>query len=398
MQALVPYFSGLKADTKLESRSRQHAPGLPAAKRSAFLGHLSAPIPELGSGAEVGRHPQRGDFRAPAASEDADEFLQRQLQLCRRDLRGSRDHVGLRHSAEAGGALGPDVVAHATRLPHDPGDRRRPRLGTTPGARGHRDDPDGDGMSPFGVRTNIPCTAASGCDPAMGMVCSRDSWTSRSLHRLSGRAEGPGVDPARVQLLGHRVRATRVHAPFTGRGQRVTFVVETVDPNEPPTAWRPARRRAWPNPTHNRAHFRVAANEGAFYELRLYNHNGTFRTQQDGIEQAPPRVAHVCYAQSAVRQRAARTRPRLHQSDRDLSAGRHQVRRDLDDRAEKVEDCRHLPGPARALLRDAGVVRQPAPDAARRADAREPGRPRRFRSQGRADVRVPHDAAGRRLP
>jgi hypothetical protein len=80
-----------------------------------------------------------------------------------------------------------------------------------------------------------------------------------------------------------------------GQGSESTSVVTLVDANEPTDGVQACPRPTPSNATYNRAHFRVAANEGAFYRIRMYNHNGTFLTQQDAAGHADPRVIHVCY-------------------------------------------------------------------------------------------------------
>jgi hypothetical protein len=74
--------------------------------------------------------------------------------------------------------------------------------------------------------------------------------------------------------------------------------VSQIEANEPGDGTLACPLPSSSNPTHNRAHFRVGANEGRFYRLSMYNRNRTFHTQRDAADGADPRVIHNCYPES----------------------------------------------------------------------------------------------------
>jgi hypothetical protein len=247
---------------------------------------------------------------------------------------------------QPGGETGPATVAPAASpvilgIEGDHVSARHPDLAAT------ATTPIGDGMTPFGVVTNIPCTLTSGCDSALGMVCSEKLFGGGSGRCLAFPVVQKDQE---VILRGYNFwdvqDARLVFTPaFPGEGSESTSVVEAVDPNEPTDAAAACPPASPANPTHNRAHFRVAANEGAFYRIHLYNHNGTFRTQKDGIDQASPRVVHVCYPPSSAEINVppdtvrgctgpAETCPQ----DGIKCAATWTTK------PRKIEDCRHLPG------------------------------------------------------
>lgn len=155
---------------------------------------------------------------------------------------------------------------------------------------------DGEGISPYGFATNIQCSAANPCDASLGMLC----------NTVFGGAVGRCVAYPVVQkdqtmvLRGYNfwdVAESRVvfDPVVPGQGTESTTIVSIVDPNEPTDSAAACPLPSLSNPTHNRAHFRVTANEGAFYRVRMFNHNGQFLTQQDGLDDADSRVIHTCY-------------------------------------------------------------------------------------------------------
>jgi hypothetical protein len=160
---------------------------------------------------------------------------------------------------------------------------------------------DGDGMSPYGAVTDIPCSLAddSGCDPNKGLVCSA-KFGGTSGHCVAY----PVVQKDHELILrGYNFwdidQARLIFSPlFPGEGTESTTIVDVVDANEPTSGAEACPLPTPDNPTHNRAHFRVTANEGHFYKLRMYNHNGNFFTQFDALEDADPRVIHVCFPDS----------------------------------------------------------------------------------------------------
>jgi hypothetical protein len=156
--------------------------------------------------------------------------------------------------------------------------------------------PIGDGISPYGVETSIPCSSVNDpCDPNLGLICGGKFGAS------AGCIAFPVVQKDQDLILrGYNFwdieSARLVFTPLVqGAGSEVTTVVTQVDANEPSDPINACLVASPANPTHNRAHFSVSANEGAFYRLHLYNHNGSFRTQQDAVGDADPRVIHVCY-------------------------------------------------------------------------------------------------------
>lgn len=153
-----------------------------------------------------------------------------------------------------------------------------------------------NGISPYGVETNIPCTLANDpCTASQGLICGQK--LNAGAHCIAFPVVQKDTD---LVLRGYNfwdVESARlVFTPLiTGSGVESTAIVREVDANEPTDGNAACPVASSANPTHNRAHFSVAANEGSFYRLHLYNHNGTFRTQRDGLEQAAPRVIHTCY-------------------------------------------------------------------------------------------------------
>lgn len=347
-QALVPYFSGLKPETKTRIRRvGETLRAIPAAERTALLGKLSV----LDPGACIAA-PKWDDIRSSVVFA-LQQPPRMRTNFCSDNFDYADGSSGARAITSAsvtlqklGGELGPDIVAPAA-SPVILGvegahvSARHPALAAT------ATTPIGDGMTPFGVVTNISCTSASGCDPALGMFCST---------RLGGENQGHCIAYPVVQkdqeliLRGYNfwdVEAARlVFTPlFPGEGSESTSVVEAVDPNEPTDGTAACPPASASNPTHNRAHFRVAANEGAFYKLRLFNHNGAFRTQQDGIDLAPPRVVHVCYPQSSDQINVPPDTVRgctapIETCPQDGV----QCAATWTTKPRKIEDCRHLPG------------------------------------------------------
>ena len=170
---------------------------------------------------------------------------------------------------------------------------RHPALQATGGT------PIGNGISPFGVETDIPCSLTNdSCDAAQGLVCG--TKISAGAHCIAFPVVQKDQD---LILRGYNFwdieSARLVLTPLiAGQGTESVTVVGQVDANEPVNGAAACPAASATNPTHNRAHFRIAANEGHFYRLRVYNHNGNFVTQRDALDDAPPRVVHVCYPSS----------------------------------------------------------------------------------------------------
>lgn len=295
--SLVPFFNGLDAGVKARVERVGNVLGaIPATKRTALLGPLAAHDPGACTAAPnwdairaavifaLQQPPRlRTNFCAGGFNYGDGTSGARAITMASRILltgiEGGPDVPAPEGSPVILGVEGEHVLA------------RHPALAATAN--------NGDGMSPYGVATGIPCNDAGGCDSSLGMVC------STRFGNTPGQCFAfPVVQKDQELILrGYNywdVEAARlVLTPvFPGEGSESTAIVTAVDPNEPSDAALACLVASPANPTHNRAHFRIAANQGAFYKLHLYNHNGTFRTQRDGIDQADPRVLHVCYPPS----------------------------------------------------------------------------------------------------
>jgi hypothetical protein len=343
-QQIAPHFSKLKPEilTRVQ-RVRETLAEIPAITRASLLGKLGGHDPGDCSAAPMWDAIKTSLIYAlgPPPRLRAD-FCSGNFDYADATSGARSITVSSRILQELGGELGPSIVAPEGSpvilgIEGDHVTARHPTLEATAAI--------GDKMSPYGVATSIPCNDPSACDPALGLVCGT---------RLSGNAvcfAFPVVQKDEELILrGYNFwdveDARLVFTPvFPGEGTESTAVVASVDANEPTdgAAACPVANPA--NPTHNRAHFRIAANEGHFYKLRLYNHNGTFRTQRDGIDQASPRVLHVCYPPSqgtinvplgTIRgcTRPVETCP---QDGATCAATWTNLPR-------KLNDCRHLPG------------------------------------------------------
>ncbi|MCB1019662.1 MAG: hypothetical protein KDC27_07015 [Acidobacteria bacterium] len=199
----------------------------------------------------------------------------------------------------------------------------------------------GEGMSPYGFVTNISCSAVNNsCDASQGLRCLGGSCVAY-----------PVVQKDQTMVLrGYNfwdvAEARLVFEPIDlGQGSESTSIISTLDPNEPLDAMQACKLPSTQNATHNRAHFRVPANEGHFYRLRMFNHNGQFLTQQDGIEDGPSRVIHTCYPVGAPADNIPQG------TIRDCTQPQETCVQDgatctttWTTPPRKLEDCRHLPG------------------------------------------------------
>jgi len=343
-QQLAPRFAGLRPEIRTRVQQlKETLAAIPGGTRASLLGTLSAQDPAACTAAPrweaikaavvfaLGPPPRlRANFCSGNFTYGDGTSGARSITMSSRVLGGG------------GGDGGPNVVApdgspvilgiegnHVT--------ARHPALAATAS--------NGDKLSPYGVATNVPCNDPSACDKDLGLVCGT---------RLGGNPvcfAFPVVQKDEdLVLRGYNywdVEGARlVFTPaFPGEGSESTSVVASVDPNEPTDGAAACPIASPANPTHNRAHFPVAANDGHFYKLRLFNHNGTFRTQRDGIDQAAPRPLHVCYPPDqgdiAVPPGTIRacTRPvETCPQDGVPCAATWTTR------PRKLEDCRHLPG------------------------------------------------------
>lgn len=347
-QSLASFFLGLKPETKTRvRRAGETLQAIPAAKRTALLGKLSVLDPgacssapkweDIRSSVIFALHPpprMRANFCSGNFNYADNTSGARAITSASVVLDGGGGDGGFATVAPLGspvilGIEGEHVSA------------RHPDLAAT------KENPIGDGLSPYGVVTNISCTAASGCDSALGMVCSA---------KLFGDTQGKCLAFPVVQkdqeliLRGYNFwdveDARLVLTPlFPGEGSESTSIVEAVDANEPIDGAAACPTANPGNPTHNRAHFRVAANEGAFYKLRLFNHNGTFRTQKDGIDQAPPRIVHVCYPPSAAQINVPPDTVRgCTNPTETCPQDGVTCTATWTTKPRKIENCRHLPG------------------------------------------------------
>ena len=173
---------------------------------------------------------------------------------------------------------------------------RHPKLAQT------NANPPGNGLLPYGVVTDIPCDIGneSGCDPANGLLCGKRMPFSGPDRCMAF----PVVQKDQEMVLrGYNYwdvedALLRFSPVIAGQGVE-TFAnlggggsIEAGGGFDAATAC-PVPTRA--NATHDRAHFRVGANENAFYQLKMFNRNGQYHTQRDAQDDAAGRVLHVCY-------------------------------------------------------------------------------------------------------
>lgn len=201
---------------------------------------------------------------------------------------------------------------------------------------------DGEGISPYGFRTDIPCSVDNdSCDASLGLIC-----------RASRCVAYPVVQKDQTMVLrGYNFwdvsEARVVFEPLVpGEGSESSTIISTLDPNEPTDPVAACGLPSLNAASYNRGHFRVPANEGHFYRVRMFNHNGTFLTQQDGIDHAPSRVIHTCYPPEGPN--PDNVPPG---TIRDCTAPQESCPQDGATCAatwstppRKLEDCRHLPG------------------------------------------------------
>ena len=203
-----------------------------------------------------------------------------------------------------------------------------------------------DGISPFGVETNIPCSSTNDtCDAERGLICGAKIGASNACIAF------PVVQKDQDLIMrGYNfwdVESARlVFSPLLpGAGTESTAEVKAVEALEPTDGTLACPVPSLSNPTHNRAHFRVGANEGRFYRLRMYNRNGTFHTQRDALDGASPRVIHDCYPESinvtnvppgTVRKCTAPAETCVDDGKACAATWTTPPR--------KLDDCRHLPG------------------------------------------------------
>jgi hypothetical protein len=150
---------------------------------------------------------------------------------------------------------------------------------------------DGEGISLYGFKTNIPCSSTNNsCDASLGLICSSNTCVAYPVVQKDQT----------IVLRGYNfwdvTEARLVFEPLLpGQGSESTTIISTLDPNEPTDPAAACTLPSITNASYNRAHFRVPANEGHFYRLRMYNHNGQFLTQQDGADDGAGRVIHTCF-------------------------------------------------------------------------------------------------------
>jgi hypothetical protein len=198
-----------------------------------------------------------------------------------------------------------------------------------------------EGLSLYGVDTGIPCAANPNiCDSSLGLMCVTQTCIAYPVVQKDQT----------IVLRGYNfwdvAEARVVFEPLVaGQGSESTAVISTLDANEPTDQAAACTIPGSANPSFNRAHFRVPANEGHFYRLRYFNHNGQFMTQADGAEDGASRVIHTCFPTSTVQDNVPPG------TVRDCTPP---VETCVQDGApcaatwtttpRKLEDCRHLPG------------------------------------------------------
>jgi hypothetical protein len=296
--AIAPAFSSLKAEAKTKiQRLGQTLNAIPAARRAQLMGRL-------------GTHDPGACTTAPSweAIRHSVIFSHRQVPRLRSNFcsgnfvyaDGTRDNRAITSASVAFPNFdsGPVPVAPAASpvilgVEGHHVTARHPALAATTST------PIANGISPYGVETNISCSFTNdSCNASQGLVCGLK--LGAGPHCIAFPVVQKDQD---LVLRGYNywdVESARlVFSPaFAGQGLESTAVVRHVDANEPADGSAACPVASAANPTHNRAHFSVSANEGNFYKLRLYNRNGSFLTQADALDDAVPRVLHVCYPQT----------------------------------------------------------------------------------------------------
>jgi len=165
--------------------------------------------------------------------------------------------------------------------------------------------PEGDGLSPYGTNTGIPCSSLPGggdtCDRELGLMCgNRVGLGATCFAYPIVQQEGSVLlrgwnfwDQHEAQL-----RFEGIDRP--GAGGAITNMV-TVAANEIGSfPLDPCERATRENLTHNTASFPVSVSSG-FYRLTMFNHNGHYYTQGDTLrvdEDPPGRTIHVCWPEN----------------------------------------------------------------------------------------------------
>jgi hypothetical protein len=156
-----------------------------------------------------------------------------------------------------------------------------------------------EGISPYGVATDIPCSPINdSCDASQGLIC------GSKINAGDTCIAFPVVQKDQnLVMRGYNFwdleSARLVFSPLLpNTGTESTAEVNMVEAQEPADGNLACPLPSSSNPTHNRAHFKVAANEDRFYRLSMYNRNGTFHTQRDAADGADSRVIHNCYPES----------------------------------------------------------------------------------------------------
>jgi hypothetical protein len=295
--ALVPYFAALRPEVKAKIRTLGGTlQGIPATKRAQLLGKLANHDPGSCGAApdwEAIKHdvilshlpvPRlRGNFCSGNVTYPDSTPGNRAITASSKVLSAIEGPITVAPVASPVvlGVEGEHVTA------------RHPDLAVT------KTTPIGNGISPYGVETSIACSSINDpCDANQGLICGQKFGAN--AHCIAFPVVQKDQD---LIMRGYNFwdieSARLVFTPLlAGAGTESTSVVRQVDANEPSDPTTACLVASPANPTHNRAHFNVSANEGHFYRLHLYNHNGTFRTQQDALDDADPRVIHVCYPAS----------------------------------------------------------------------------------------------------
>ncbi len=200
----------------------------------------------------------------------------------------------------------------------------------------------GEGITPYGADTGIDCSGNPNiCNASLGQLCTGGTCLSFPVVKKDATMVVRGYN------LWDITDARLVFEPlFPGQGSESTAVIRDFDANEPSDQVAACTLPSAPqSASFNRAHFRVPANEGHFYRLRLFNHNGTFLTQGDGPADDPPRVIHTCFPASPVPDNVPPG------TVRDCTPPLETCVEDgvpcaasWSTAPRKLDDCRHLPG------------------------------------------------------
>ena len=156
-----------------------------------------------------------------------------------------------------------------------------------------------EGMSPFGVNTGIPCTPGS-CDAQKGLICGTEIESDSTCFAYPVVQQDAELALRGFNYWDSQSAALRFEPLASGQGSESLSALLSVDVNEPLAAAQACPLPTPANPTYNRARYRASTDADHFYRLTMFNQNGRFLTQADALNEAEPRVIHVCYPTNIV--------------------------------------------------------------------------------------------------